>query len=206
MLRVIGAGLPRTATNSLRHALPRLTGGACYHMVTVNEQPEHVAVWQRALDGDPPDWREFFADYTAAVDWPASAFWEDLADVFPDALILLSTRSDGATWWRSVDATVMGGLRDPDYAADWRQLDTDLWRRTVSDDWDDGAENAAGYQRWVDRVRRTAPAGRLLEWQAQDGWDPLGRALGVAVPDEPFPSTNSSVEWAERRRRNEEGP
>jgi Sulfotransferase domain len=76
----------------------------------------------------------------------------------------------------------------------------------VSDGWDDAAENAAGYQRWVDRVRRTAPAGRLLEWQAQDGWDPLCRALGVAVPDEPFPSTNSSVEWAERRRRSEEGP
>ncbi len=205
MLQVIGAGLPRTATNSLRVALPRLTGGACYHMVTVNEQPEHIPVWQAALDGHPPDWRAFFADYTAAVDWPVSAFWEDLAEAFPEALILLSTRSDGEAWWRSADATIMSGLRDPEYPAQWRQLDGDLWRRTLSPSWDDAAQNAHAYQRWVDQVRRTAPPDRLVEWQARDGWGPLCAALGVAVPEEPFPSSNSTTEWQERRRRHDLG-
>lgn len=200
MLQVIGAGLPRTATSSLQLAMPRLTGGPCYHMVTVNEQPEHIPVWQAALDGNPPDWPDFLADYTAAVDWPASAFWEELAESFPQALILLSTRTDGATWWRSADATIMGGLRDPDYPEDWLRLDTDLWRRTLGPSWDDPADNAAAYQRWVDRVRRTAPADRLLEWQASDGWGPLCEALGSPVPDEPFPSANSTVEWADRQR------
>jgi hypothetical protein len=75
MLRVIGAGLPRTATHSLRNALPRLTGGACYHMLDVNEHPEHIAVWHAASEGSPPDWRESFSGGGAAVDWPASAFW-----------------------------------------------------------------------------------------------------------------------------------
>jgi hypothetical protein len=201
MLRIIGAGLPRTATNTLRTVLPALTGGPCYHMVDVNEHPEHLPIWLAALNGDPPDWREFFADYTAAVDWPPSAFWPDLAAAFPDALIVLSTRADGETWWRSVDATIMGGLRDdPEFPDDMRRLDAGLWHRTLGPSWDDPAENAASYQRWVDDVRRTAPPARLLEWRAEQGWEPLCAALDVPVPDLPFPTTNSSAAWAERRR------
>jgi Sulfotransferase domain len=203
MLRIIGAGLPRTATNTPRMVLPTLTGGPCYHMVDVSEHPEHVAVWQAALDGNPPDWRAFLNEYTAAVDWPASAFWRELAEIFPDATILLSTRTDGETWWRSVDATIMDSFRSPDLDDDMRRLDIDLWRRTLGPSWDDPAENAVAYQRWVDDVRRTAPRERLVDWQAQQGWEQLCAALGVPVPDEPFPVTNSTAEWAERRRRKE---
>ena len=203
MLRIIGAGLPRTATHSLKQVLPQLTGGPCYHMIDVNERPEHIAIWQSALDGDPPDWQEFFRDYTAAVDWPASAFWEDLAEVFPEALILLSTRTDGETWWRSADSTIMEGLREPDTPEEWRRMDADLWRRTLCSRWDDPRANAEAYERWVDRVRRTAPAERLIEWQAHEGWAPLCAALGVPIPDETFPHTNSTAEWEERRRQRE---
>jgi hypothetical protein len=35
MLRVVGAGLPRTATRSLKQALELLLGGRCYHMAEV---------------------------------------------------------------------------------------------------------------------------------------------------------------------------
>jgi hypothetical protein len=41
-LRVIGAGLGRTGTNSLKLALERLLGGPCYHMLEVLGHPEHV--------------------------------------------------------------------------------------------------------------------------------------------------------------------
>ncbi len=80
---VIGAGLPRTATRTLKLALQRLTGGPCYHMSTVSDRSGDVADWEAALQGRMPDWREFFADYTAAVDHPASAFWPALARAFP---------------------------------------------------------------------------------------------------------------------------
>ena len=39
------------------------------------------------------------------------------------------------------------------------------------------------------------PAGRLLEWTAGDGWDPVCKALGVAVPDEPFPHVNTTEDF-----------
>ena len=49
-----------------------------------------------------------------------------------------------------------------------------------------------------EQVRREAPAGRLLDWQARDGWEPLCDALGVPVPDEPFPRVNTREEWRAR--------
>src|SRR5262245_38107485 len=98
-LRVVGAGLPRTGTRSLKAALEVLLGGRCYHMQDVFENLDHVPIWRRALAGEPPDWHTFLADYVAAVDWPSSAFWKELSD--PDALIVLSTRSEAGTWWQS---------------------------------------------------------------------------------------------------------
>ena len=47
-LRVVGAGLGRTGTHSLKLALEQLLGGPCYHMVEVFGHPEHVPVWRDA--------------------------------------------------------------------------------------------------------------------------------------------------------------
>jgi hypothetical protein len=44
-------------------------------------------------------------------------------------------------------------------------------------------------------ARDTIPADRLVEWTASDGWDPICAALGVSVPDEPFPLTNTTSEF-----------
>ena len=41
------------------------------------------------------------------------------------------------------------------------------------------------------------PAERLVEWRPGDGWAPLCAALGVPVPDEPFPHVNSAAEFQE---------
>jgi hypothetical protein len=44
-------------------------------------------------------------------------------------------------------------------------------------------------------VRSTIAARRLVEWAPGDGWEPLCRALGVAVPDIPFPHQNTKAEY-----------
>lgn len=47
-LRVVGAGLARTGTSSLKQALQMLLGGACYHMSEVFPRPDHVrADWDK---------------------------------------------------------------------------------------------------------------------------------------------------------------
>src|SRR5262245_47355467 len=103
--KVVGAGLGRTGTTSLKLALERLLGGECYHMATVRERPEDAEVWARAYAGERPDWTELLGGCCASVDWPASPFWAEQAAAFPDAVILLSER-DPDSWWTSASNTI----------------------------------------------------------------------------------------------------
>lgn len=194
-LKVVGAGLGRTGTHSLKVALELLLGEPCYHMIEVFGHPEHVGMWHQATLGNMPDWDELFAGYGAAVDWPAAAFWEEQAQAYPEAVILLSTR-DSASWWRSCDDTIFQVFRTAGdtMPAEWTAMVKQMFRNFAGDTLSEESAVAA-YERHNDHVRSTAPPDRLLEWHPGDGWEPICRALGVAVPDEPFPHVNSTAEF-----------
>src|SRR5690348_17152841 len=98
MIRLVGAGLGRTGTNSLKLALERLLGEPCYHMIEVNRHPADARVWLDALHGRLEGVRKLLKDYAATVDWPGAALWRELAAENPDAVVLLSLRGDAATW------------------------------------------------------------------------------------------------------------
>lgn len=200
-LRVVGAGLPRTATRSLKEALELLLGGRCYHMAEVFEHLDDVPTWRAATRGDEVDWGSFPPDCVAAVDWPASAFWRELADANPDALIVLSTRESAAKWWESADETIFPVLRKPveqPENEEWQQMVLELAAREIGPDWDNPERAQAFYERHNEEAHRDAPADRLLEWRATDGWEPLCRVLDLPVPDEPFPRVNTREEWLAR--------
>ncbi len=55
VMQVIGAGLGRTGTNSLKLALEMLLNGPCYHMFELWQHPEDVSIWQSAVDGNSID-------------------------------------------------------------------------------------------------------------------------------------------------------
>ena len=197
MLRVVGAGLPRTGTKSLMEALELLLGGRCYHMTELFQHPEDLPTWRAALGGEEIEWSSFPPDSVAAVDWPASAFWRELADANPEAVIVLSTHDSATQWWESCEATIFPVLRKtayPEYE-EWLAMSKALVARELGDPWDDRASAEATYEKHNAAVRRDAPADRLLEWRASEGWEPLCAALGVPVPDEPFPHTNARAEW-----------
>lgn len=224
-VRVVGAGLPRTGTLSLKGALERLLGAPSYHMNELLQHPEHVPTWADAFEGRPPDWDVFLADYAAAVDWPAGLLWRELSEAFPDALVLLSVRATPEQWWNSVNRTIFPRIRqargllssgdgeppagmvpegDPEVQAATGRMFRHLANSGFADVVDDKDAAMAMYDKHLAEVRATVPPGRLLEWQAADGWPPLCEALGVPVPDEPFPSANSSEEfqntdWSFRR-------
>src|SRR5262245_11821865 len=99
-LQVVGAGLPRTGTSSLKVALEHLLGGRCYHMAVIPGRPFVLGEgWDRALAG-AAGWETLLAGYAATVDWPASLFWRELSAVNPGALVLLSVRDSAELWWR----------------------------------------------------------------------------------------------------------
>lgn len=197
LMQVIGAGLPRTGTNSLQLALSRLLGGDCYHMLELMAHLEHVPTWRRALDGDGPEWRSFLGGYVAAVDWPASAFWRELRGAFPNALVLLSVRRDPETWWSSFNETIVTATLAPpsDELRGQHALGMDLLNR-FTPDWADGHAAMAAYERHNAEVRAAGLAGgRMIEWRPEDGWEPICGALELPVPNEPFPRVNSRAEW-----------
>jgi hypothetical protein len=158
---------------------------------------DHVPLWRAALADEAPDWNDFLGGYSAALDWPASAFWRDLAAANPDALVVLSVRRDAQTWWRSADRTILEvGRRDelPQYG-DWLSLFHELLRSEIGERWDHPVTAMAAYERHNDGVRREVPPQRLVVWQPEDGWAPICEALGVDVPEEPFPHVNTAEDW-----------
>jgi hypothetical protein len=200
MLQVIGAGLPRTGTASLVLALNHLLGGEIHHMRVIPDHPFDLGEgWNQALRGETPDWHALFTGYIAAVDWPASHFWRELSEVYPDALVLLSVRDSAKMWWESANATFLPYAR-LGLAPDWphgQGLQTLLAQFAGTEDWNDTAVLQAAYQKHNEAVRQTIPPHRLLEWQVGDGWAPICQALGMAVPERPFPWVNRRSEWGD---------
>jgi len=189
-LRVVGAGLPRTGTSSLRAALQQLLGAPCLHMSALPGHPFALgADWDAALDDEPVDWAQITQGFAAAVDWPASLFWRELWAANPDALVLLSTRATPEIWYASFDEMVLTHAR-ASAAPDWtggRGLVRLLERFSGTRDWDDPAALMAAYEAHNAAVRRAVPAAQLLDWQAPQGWGPLSQALGLPEPATPFP-------------------
>ena len=184
---------------SLRAALEQLLGGPCYHMTEVFEHlDDHVPIWHAAIRGEAVNWDDVMGGYRAAVDWPTAACWRELAAAYPDALVLLSERDTPEQWWKSANQTIfpmMGrdGFDEP-AMAQWRAMADDMLT-SFEPRWADPDAAMAAYVAHNDAVRREVPEDRLVQWKPGDGWGPLCEALGVAVPDEPFPHTNTTAEF-----------
>lgn len=213
-MKLIGAGLPRTATTTQMIALEML-GLPCYHMRDMmSDTATSVPQWRKAFDGDG-DWDEIFAGKESTVDWPAAWHWRELMDVYPDAKILLSVR-DADSWVKSMENTinqvffgdtVMHHLAraqyhiDPQYKG-WIDLLTEMnfgeergaWAGTNGEP----GPMAEAMERWNQTVIDTVPAERLLVWDPKEGWEPLCEFLELPVPSDPFPNVNDSKEFVER--------
>jgi len=199
-LRIVGVGLGRTGTHSLKLALEQLLGTPCHHMLEVIAHPEQVGLWSAAAEGRP-DWDRIFDGYGATVDWPSAGFWREVVSAYPDATVLLSRRQSADAWWTSAHRTIFEMFdrfdpADPDTkeAAGWMETMRGIVGRNRIDP-DDEAASKAGYERHLADVRAAVPSQRLVDWLPSDGWKPICDALGVPEPAEPFPHVNSTEEF-----------
>jgi hypothetical protein len=194
-LAVVGAGVGRTGTHSLKLALEQLLNGPCHHMVEILGDPSQVPAWIDAIEGRPVDWSAMLTNYRSIVDWPGGAFWPELSAANPDALVLLSVR-DPDGWYRSASNTIFLTFDNmPPEVAPWMEAVRTLLHDRFSDRFDDPTAMMDAFVRHNDTVRAEVPAGRLLEWTLGDGWEPICERLGLPVPDQPFPITNTTDEF-----------
>lgn len=212
-MKVIGAGLPRTATTTQMVALEMLGFAPCYHMRNVltdleNELPH----WERVHEGDR-DWDAIFGDAQSTVDWPSARYYDELMEHYPDAKVLLSVRS-AEGWVKSMRETVWGvyfGDTVLRHVSDARGVIDPWWKRFLElmnrMNWEPGASMAGDYDtdegfaeimhRWNETVKSTVPSDRLLVWDPKEGWEPLCEFLEVDVPDTPLPNLNDAASFKE---------
>lgn len=211
-LRVIGAGIGRTGTSSLKIALEQLGFEKCYHMDELAKNPADVAVWIQAVQGNGVDWDSLFAGYQSAVDLPIYAFYKPLMAHFPKAKVILTLR-DPEAWYESASQTI---FRLPPRAlmplfkvaarfnADVKNFMTiePVARKVGVETFFQGDLSRDHviqvFNEHNRSVQQTVPADRLLVYEVKEGWEPLCRFLEVPVPDRPYPHANTREEFAER--------
>jgi hypothetical protein len=209
-MKVIGVGFGRTGTLSLKVALERLGAGPCFHMLDLLAGPHRereLPHWVRVAAGEPVDWSEVFAHWGSTVDWPGCTRWKELVDAFPAATVLLNVR-DFDAFHRSCTDTLLaareagaagllpsGGERLPSHQM-WRVIDQLVWREDFQDRFEDREWMRGMYADRIAEIVAYVPAERLVVWHlGVDGWEPLAAALGVPVPDEPFPHLHDTASF-----------
>ena len=193
-LQVVGAGLARTGTLSLKFALEHLGFGPCCHatelLATIRQQ---IPKWMKVFAG-APDWDEVFAGYVSAVDYPTCSYWRELSAYYPDSKIILTTR-DPEAWFDSLQRTLLAreNVEKIENSPVSAILKTMNQGASLVDP-NDRDLSIANFKQWQADVIAAVPPERLLVYRVSEGWEPLCAFLDVKVPAEKFPSVNSSDE------------
>ncbi|SHF36463.1 hypothetical protein SAMN04487965_2042 [Microbulbifer donghaiensis] len=198
-VKIIGAGLGRTGTLSLKLALERLGYGPCLHMSNFAADPRLCQFWLEELAADHPDWPLLAAGHTSLVDWPACLFVEQLLRQSPTAKVVFTER-DFDSWYQSISETVFPALRwarmlseekSPDFI---RLVKKVIFEKTFAEKFD--RESAFElYYAHRNHIVGLVPAEQLLLFDVRDGWEPLCEFLQCEVPKEDFPRENAAGEF-----------
>lgn len=202
--RVIGAGWGRTGTASLKRALEQIGFGPCHHMEEVITTPADVPTWVSAARGDKIDWRAFLRGWGATCDFPSALYYQELAETFPEAKIVLTVR-DADGWYESMRTTIVESLKRfpnrfivphlPRIGAPAQVMNPSPLKARIMDRFADKPAILAEFEAHTAEVKRVIPPERLLVFEVKQGWGPLCAFLGVPVPEVPFPRVNDAKQF-----------
>ncbi|KAL4883145.1 hypothetical protein BJY04DRAFT_216442 [Aspergillus karnatakaensis] len=228
-MQILAVGISRSATESLREALHTLGYDHTHHGFDTLLPPYDLENMYRLLKkkyATPPtnpsetpspkltaaDFDTVLGDSVGVCDLFAAEFALELIAAYPDAKVILNTRTDLDAWYKSMQSTMGYFDRNP---IDWSWIKSFFcaelfWIkhamcRTMMPRFFRGSFASNGkwvYQEHVTKIRGLGlPRERLLEWSVEDGWAPLCEFLGKEVPEGEFPSGNPPRAWAERIQR-----
>jgi hypothetical protein len=212
-LKVIGAGWGRTGTESLKKALDILGFGKCYHAFELVKDGKRIVYWEQLARGEKPDYDKLFEGYQSAVDFPAALYYKEFMEQFPDAKVILSYRN-AEQWYASASKTILKSLpaffipvcrfiglfnRNMSYFPRiYNVITNEIFGHLMQGKKDDREFMLGLYNRWVEEVKMTVPAEKLLVFEAREGWEPLCNFLEVPVPIVPYPRSNDGEQFHKR--------
>ncbi len=217
MIKVIDLGLGRTGTKSLKYALEGLGFDKCYHFSDMWHHPEHNALWLSLSRGQKVDWETLFKGYQATVYWAPCYDYLDLLRQYPELKVVLTVR-DPEKWYKSMYATIYRlnrltfarkvfllakSLFRPELRQlhdMWQLQNQILWDKTFKGKFYNKKAAIDVFCKHNEAVKKNVPAGRLLVYRIEEGWEPLCHFLKVPMPDTPFPRVNDTVSFIEWRK------
>ncbi|MEO8665394.1 MAG: sulfotransferase family protein [Ignavibacteria bacterium] len=210
-LKILGTGLGRTGTHSLKLALEQLGFGKCYHMVELFQHPEGLQFFQQAERGERVNWDGLFEGYNSAVDYPVARYYKQIMTFYPGIKVIQTIR-DPESWFKSASDTIFWASKP----TSWKifkmiinlPFSPEARRRLpilknngkllYNEFGKDLKNKEAVIKRFNDHneeVLKTVPKEQLLVFDPKSGWDPLCKFLNVPVPETPFPRSNTTEDF-----------
>ncbi|KAF2167196.1 hypothetical protein M409DRAFT_66227 [Zasmidium cellare ATCC 36951] len=219
-MRVLSLGMSRTGTASMQKALTIL-GFPTSHGFDMHENPRDCDMWMEAYNAkyfgdrsiklDGVFWDKLLGHVSGVTDTPANCFGPELIAAYPNAKVVLIER-DFDKWFPSFEQAVIAGTDSPAgfkvmqavekkyekvIPVVWRGVMQGQFHASNSKEFRENAKEVYGrHYAEIREVLKDQPE-RLLEFQLDQGWEPLCAFLGKPVPDVPFPKVNEGAEHDE---------
>ncbi len=213
-IKIIGAGLPRTGTNTLKHSLEKLGYTKTYHMKELLVHPENLHYWKTLEKTSTTNWEELYNGCQATVDFPAYPWYKEHMKRYPDAKVILTIRPFDK-WYDSVHSTIW--LAGPKNIFEkivklTKMLFNPRMKRAAlcvkfakrmifqvhfQGKFEDKVFAEKMFNQHIADVKAFVPADKLLILDVSEGWGPLCKFLGVAEPAEPVAHLNKKEDFSE---------
>ena len=206
-IKIIGAGMPRTGTNTLKASLEKLGFMKTYHMKELLVHPEDLHYWKTLDETGSTDWDGLYDGFQATVDFPCYPWYKQHMERYPDAKVILTVRPF-EKWYSSVQSTVWtaGPQSLPEKLAMMSKLLFNprlrkviqcvklakkmIFKVHLQGKFEDKAFAEKVFNQHTEDVKAHVPADKLLIYDVRDGWAPLCKFLNVPEPEEALPHLN----------------
>ena len=206
-IKIIGAGLPRTGTTTLKKSLEILGYSKTYHMKELIVNPEKLPFWLEMEEKRTTDWDALYKGYDSTVDFPGYPYYKEHMEQYPDAKVILTVRPF-ADWYRSVNNTIRkaGPQTLPEKLKMMVKMATNprlrkvvkaikmvkrvVWEKHFQGRIEDAAFAEKIFNEHIEEVKAYVPKEKLLVYDVREGWAPLCSFLGMPEPAEPLPHLN----------------
>ncbi|QIW97342.1 hypothetical protein AMS68_002860 [Peltaster fructicola] len=217
-IKIIGAGMPRTGTNSFCAAVSHLVDGPSYHVgvqTAATGDENHVRSWISVLGTRPyrPEDKKHALEvlkheldgYVMVTDPPVPQLVPELLELYPDAIVIVTMR-DKKSWAVSfakiIDLVQIDLLAIVFFWIRSLRLLPTLWHLFTAMNIERygfiaTANDEVLVRQWdahMEMIKEQVPSEKLFFYDVREGWEPLCKILGKPVPkDMPFPRLNDSM-------------